>query len=67
MRIYKAQQILPLNVQFSIQFTSMVKSCIYNIFDKVDTAFIYEIELIICSFLQDFSKGKGSSLQLSCN
>ena len=33
-------------------------------FDIVDTAFIYERELIACSFLQDFSKGKGSSLQL---
>ena len=33
----------------------------------VDTAFSYERELIVCSFLQDFSKGKGSSLQLICN
>ena len=36
-------------------------------FDIVDTAFSYERELIVCSFLQDFSKGKGSSLQLICN
>ena len=36
-------------------------------FDIVDTAFSYERELIVCSFLQDFSKGKGSSPQLICN
>ena len=36
-------------------------------FDIVDTAFSYERELIVCSFLQDFSKGKGSSLRLICN
>ena len=36
-------------------------------FDIVDSAFSYERELIVCSFLQDFSKGKGSSLQLICN
>ena len=36
-------------------------------FDIVDTAFSYERKLIVCSFLQDFSKGKGSSLQLFCN
>ena len=33
----------------------------------VHTAFSYERELIICLFLQDFSKGKGSSVQLICN
>ena len=33
----------------------------------VDTAFSYEKELIACSFLQEFSKGKGSSLQLIYN
>ena len=36
-------------------------------FDIVDTAFSYERELIVCSFLQDFSKGKGSTLQLIYN
>ena len=36
-------------------------------FDKVDTALSYETELIVYSFLQDFSKEKGSNLQLSCN
>ena len=36
-------------------------------FNKVDTAFSYEIELIVCSFLQDFSMGMGSSLQSICN
>ena len=36
-------------------------------FDVVNTAFIYERELIICSSLQDFSKGRGNSLQLICN
>ena len=36
-------------------------------FDTVDTAFSYEVELIVHSFLQDFSKAKGSRLQLICN
>ena len=36
-------------------------------FDKVHTVFCYKRELTICSFLQDFSKGKGSSLLLICN
>ena len=36
-------------------------------FDKVDTAFGDERDLFICSFLQDISKEKGSSLQLLCN
>ena len=36
-------------------------------FDIVDTVFSYKREFIICLFLQDFSKGKGSSLQLFCN
>ena len=33
-------------------------------FDMTDTAFSYEREFIVCSFLQDFSEGIGSSLQL---
>ena len=33
-------------------------------FDIVDTAFIHERDLVVCSFLQDFSNGKESSLQL---
>ena len=36
-------------------------------FDIVDTAYSYEGELIVRSFLQDFSKGKGSGLQVICN
>ena len=36
-------------------------------FDIVDTAFSYEKELIVYSFLQDFPKGKGSSFSLICN
>ena len=36
-------------------------------FEIVDTAFGYEREVIIRSFLQDFSKGKESTLQLICN
>ena len=32
-------------------------------FHIVDTAFSYERELIVCSFLLDFYKGKGGSLQ----
>jgi len=35
--------------------------------DIVDTAFSYERNLIVCSFLQDFSKEKESNLQLICN
>ena len=36
-------------------------------FDIVDTALSYGRELIVCSFLQDFSTGKQSNLQLMCN
>ena len=36
-------------------------------FDMVDTAFNYEREFTVCSFLQDFSTGKGSKLQFVCN
>ena len=36
-------------------------------FDIVYIAFIYERELIVCSILQNFSKGKGSSLQVIYN
>ena len=36
-------------------------------FDMVYTAFSYEREMIVCSFLQDFSRGKGSSLQSMSN
>ena len=36
-------------------------------FDIVDIAFSYEREVIVCSFLHDFSNGKGSSLQSSYN
>ena len=35
-------------------------------FDIKDTVFGYERKLIVCSFLQDFFKGKGISLQLIC-
>ena len=35
--------------------------------DILDTIFSYERELTVCSFLQNFSKGKGSGLQLICN
>ena len=38
------------------------KKVYLHTFDIVDTAFSYERELNVCSFLQDFSKGKGSSL-----
>ena len=34
-------------------------------FDKVDIVFCYERYLIIYSFLQDFSKGKGSNFRLT--
>ena len=46
----------------------MIKRCIYTVmFDIVDTAFSYKIELIAYSFLRDFSSGKGSNLQLIWN
>ena len=51
-------------------FTSIhfhAKKLYLHIFDTVDTAFNYERELIVCSFLQDFSKVKGSSLHLISN
>ena len=35
--------------------------------DPPPPSFGYERELIVCSFLQDFCKGKGSNLQLICN
>ena len=39
-----------------------------HIFDLVDTALSNERELIVYSFLLDFSKGEGSSVQfLFCN
>ena len=50
----------------SLQSTPMLKGCIYTCFDIVDTAFSYERELIICTFLQNFS-GKESNLQLILN
>ena len=31
-----------------------------------DAAFSYERELIVCSYLQNFCKGKGSRLQFIC-
>ena len=34
--------------------------------DKVDTAFSYGRELVVYSYLQDLSKGKGSSLPFIC-
>ena len=70
MCIYKSQQILQLNVPFQGQSTPMLKKRKNNnlrTFYIVDTAFSYEREFIVCSSLQDFTKGKGSILQLMCN
>ena len=42
-------------------FTSIhshAKRLYFHIFDVVDTAFSYEKELIVCSFLEDFFQGK---------
>ena len=39
------------------------KTLYVNMFDTEDTTFSYKIELIVWSFLQDFSKGKGSNMQ----
>ena len=44
---------------------SHAKKLYLNMFDMVDTAFSYEKEWIICSFLQEFSNGKGSSCNSS--
>ena len=60
----------PIKDTISIQFTpthSYAKKLYLHMFDLVDTVFSYESELFVCSFLQDFSMGKGSSLQLICN
>ena len=46
---------------------SHAKKLYLHIFDIIVTAFSYERYLIVYSFLQDFPKGKGSSLQLICN
>ena len=51
-------------------FTSIhshAKKLHLHVLSIVDTAFSNESELISYSFLQDFSKGKGSSMQLICN
>ena len=59
-----------IHFHLTYSFTSIpshAKKLYLHMFDIVDTAFSYERELITCSFLQDFSKGKGSSLQLICN
>ena len=61
MYIYKAQQILPLHVQFNFN-PLHAKKLYLHMLDVVDTVFSHEWELIICAFLQDFSKGKRSSL-----
>ena len=46
---------------------SHAKKLYLHFFDIVDTAFSCERELIVCSFPQDFFKGKGSRLQLIFN
>ena len=51
----------------SLQSTPMLKKMYLHMFDAGDTVFSYKRELIVYSFLQGFSKGKGSSLQLTCN
>ena len=50
-----------------LKYTPMLKKMYLYTYDIVHTAVSYESELIVCSFLQDFYKGKGSSLQLICN
>ena len=51
-----------------LQFTPMLKRCI-NTYLIQYTAYTcsYARELIVCSFLHELYKGKGSSLQLICN
>ena len=48
-----------------ISIHSYAKKLYLHMFGTVDTVFSYERELIVCSFLQDFSKGKESNLQLT--
>ena len=51
-------------------FTSIhshAKKLYLHMFHIVDTVFSYVRELIVCSYLQDFSNRKGSCLQLICN
>ena len=62
-------QIFPLNIQFphSTIIHNHAKKLYLHMFDRADTAVSYKRELIVCSFLQDFFKGKGSSLHLICN
>ena len=36
-------------------------------FDMIDTGLSYERELVICSYLQDFSEGKRGSLEIICD
>ncbi len=38
------------------QFSTLLKGCMYIMFDMVDTTFSYGRALIICLFLQDFFK-----------
>ncbi len=51
----------------SDQSTPMVKSCMYIMFDVVDTAFSYWRVLVICQFLQESSKVKESRLYVIWN
>ena len=45
----------------------MFKKKHLHMFDTVDTVFNYERDLIVSSFLQDFTKGKESSFPLFFN
>ena len=42
----------------SVKFTTVVKGCIYTMFDMVHTAFTYGRALIVCEFLQESTKVK---------
>ena len=55
---------------YTYNFTSIHshgKKLYLHMFDIINTVLRSERELIISSFLQDFSKGKGSSFQLFCS
>ena len=55
---------------YKYNFTSIqshAKKLYLHMVNIVDTALSLDKELIICSFLQDISKEKESSLQLICN
>ena len=67
MHIYKAWQILLLNVNCTSVHYYAKKKLYFHVCDISDTAFSYEREFREKKLQWDFSEGKGSDLQLICN